>query len=119
MKNYARQFPGYYLILIPGFSSFSYPLITILFNVQNITTKWSFWIPTQNTSLFHWKNFTKRQWQNTVPTLIANVPDFISCLLHTKNINEQEAYDISKIHRRTPAKIYQKSSIRHACMAKI
>ena len=36
--------------------------------------------------------------------------DFISCLLHTENINRQEAYNGSKVYRGTQAKIYQKSS---------
>ena len=35
---------------------------------------------------------------------MANILDFIFCLFHTENINRQEAYNGSKIYRRTQAK---------------
>lgn len=60
-------------------------------------------------------NSTKGQWQNIIAAPVANVLDFISCLLHTENINRQEAYNGSKVYRGTQAKIYQKSSRRHDC----
>lgn len=104
---------GSFWILINGVSSFSYPLVTTLFNVQSVTTKWSFWNSTTIISLFLFLNYTKGQWQNIIAAPVADVLDFIFRLSHTENINRLEAYNGFKIRRGTQAKIYQKSSGRH------
>lgn len=53
-----------------------------------------------------WKDLTFSK-LHFAETQVANVLDFISCLLHTENINRQEAYNGSKVYRGTQAKIYQ------------
>ena len=55
-------------------------------------------------------NSTKGQWQNIIAAPVANMLDFISCLLHTENINRQEAYNGSKVYRGTQAKYIKNPS---------